>query len=228
MTQQKAPMDLARFDTDGALQETAAVLDGHTRGGFLRRAGVAAASLSGAGALIGALPNVASAQVPQSDVDILNFALTLEYLEAEFYKQASGAFRKGRLGRVVRLLAVDENAHVEALKKALGSAAVAKPRFDFGKTMSSRDNFLTTSFVLENTGVHAYLGQAGNIKTPAILAAAASIVTIEARHAAAIGLLANPKSPAVDKSITPDGPFDKPKTKQQILKAVAATGFIKS
>lgn len=125
------------------------------------------------------------------------------------------------------LLSVDEAAHVAALQKALGSAAVKKPVFDFGRAVTDRDLYLTTAFTLENTGVHAYLGQAGNIKTPAILAAAASIVTIEARHAAAIGLLGNPKSAAVNRTITPDGAFDTPKSKQAILKAVAGTGFIK-
>jgi len=222
------PLDLAPFDTDGALQETGAALDGDTRAGFLRRAGVAAASLAGAGAIIGGLPSIASAKVPRSDVAILNFALTLEYLEAEFYKQASARFRTGQLGRVTGLLSVDEAAHVKALKAALGSAAVAKPAFDFGDAVTDRGTYLTTAFTLENTGVHAYLGQAGRIKTPAILAAAASIVTIEARHAAAIGLLANPRSAAVDRTITPDGPFDTPKSRAAILRAVGATGFIKS
>jgi rubrerythrin len=220
-------IDLERFDKDGALQETGAALDGATRAAFLKRAGVAAATLAGGGAIIGGLPSIASAKVPKSDVAILNFALTLEYLESEFYKQASATFRSGQLGRVTGLLSVDEAAHVKALKQALGSAAVAKPAFDFGPAVTDETTYLRTAFTLENTGVHAYLGQAGKIKSPKILAAAASILTIEARHAAAIALLANPRSAAVDKTITPDGPFDTPKSKAAILKAVQATGFIK-
>ena len=73
--------------------------------------------------------------------------------------------------------------------------------------------------MLENTGVHAYLGQAGNIKTPAYLLAAASIVTIEARHSGAIGSILN-------KSISPNGPFDNGYTAAKVLQAVKGTGFI--
>jgi len=73
--------------------------------------------------------------------------------------------------------------------------------------------------VLENTGVHAYLGQAGNIKTPAYLLAAASIVTIEARHSGAIGSILN-------QSISPNGPFDNGYTAAKVLQAVKGTGFI--
>jgi rubrerythrin len=222
----QTPIDLAQFDRDGALQETGAALDGATRASFLRRAGVAAAGLVAGGAVISGLPSVAAGAVPKSDVAILNFALTLEYLESAFYKAASANFRKGKLGRLTGLLSVDEAAHVKALKSALGSAAVAEPKFNFGETIAKQNLYITTAFTLENTGVHAYLGQAGNIKTPKILAAAASILTIEARHAAAIALVGNPGSAIINKGVTPDGPFDKPLTKSQILSAVKKTGFI--
>ncbi|MEA2170963.1 MAG: hypothetical protein QOF76_4263, partial [Solirubrobacteraceae bacterium] len=89
--------------------------------------------------------------------------------------------------------------------------------------------FLETAFVLENTGVHAYLGQAGNLKSKALLAAAASIVTIEARHAAAIAALIGDKPydlSGTGHSYTPDGAFDTPFSKKKVLKAVGATGFI--
>jgi hypothetical protein len=73
-----------------------------------------------------------------------------------------------------------------ALKKALGKNAVKEPKFNFHGTTSDQTKFQQTAYVLENTGVHAYLGQAGNIKTPAYLLAAASIVAIEARHDAGL------------------------------------------
>jgi hypothetical protein len=75
--------------------------------------------------------------------------------------------------------------------------------------------------------VHAYLGQVGKIKTPAILAAAATIVTVEARHAAAVALLIDPTHVKGKNGIAPDGGFDTPRSKAAILKAVKATGFIK-
>ena len=220
---------LERFDVDGALQETGAALDDGTRAAFFKKAGVAAASLAGTGALMGGLPSLAMAAkgLPKSDVAILNFALTLEYLEAEFYKQASSNVRSGALGAFAALVAEHEATHVKTLKKVLGSKAVKKPSFDFGDTVTDPSKFAATAFVLENTGVHAYLGQAGKIKTGAILAAAATIVTVEARHASAIALITDPNAVAGKKGITPDGSFDVPKSKSAILKAVKATGFIK-
>ncbi|MBK8294537.1 MAG: ferritin-like domain-containing protein [Solirubrobacterales bacterium] len=92
----------------------------------------------------------------------------------------------------------------------------------FTGTTKSRRKFIDTAFVLENTGVHAYLGQVLNIKDPKVAAAAASILTIEARHASVIGVLKN----ATPKGISPDGPFDTPFTAAKVLKAVTGTGFI--
>ena len=99
------------------------------------------------------------------------------------------------------------------------------------RTLGTTDNeksFIGTAFVLENTGVHAYLGQAGRLQSKALLGAAASIVTVEARHAAAIAVLNgdDPFGPGKG-SITPDSAFDTPRTKKQILAAVGKTGFIK-
>ncbi len=82
---------------------------------------------------------------------------------------------------------------------------------------------MATSYVLENTGVHAYLGQVTNIKNPAYATAAGTILTIEARHASVIGLL----NEAAGNDIAPEGPFDKPYTAAKVLAAVKGTGFIK-
>ena len=76
--------------------------------------------------------------------------------------------------------------------------------------------------MLENTGVHAYLGQAANIKTPAYLTAAGSILTIEARHASVIGLI----NQGNEAGITPNGAFDTPYSAAKVLAAVKGTGFI--
>jgi rubrerythrin len=231
MTTRTTAVDLEQFDRDGALAETGAALDGDTRAAFLRRAGMASAALVGGGALLGGLPSLASAAgVPRSDVAILNFALTLEYLEAEFYTQAVGHIDRNQFGALAEFAALvrdDENAHVAALKNALGRKAVKKPTFDFGAAVTDQATFVKTAFVLENTGVHAYLGQAGKIKTPALLGAAASILTVEARHASAIALLIDVTNVDGPNGITPDGAFDVPWSKARVLKAVTATGFIK-
>ncbi|HVD37717.1 MAG TPA: ferritin-like domain-containing protein, partial [Solirubrobacterales bacterium] len=81
---------------------------------------------------------------------------------------------------------------------------------------------IKTAVALENTGVGAYSGQVLNITNPAYVAAAASILTVEARHASVAGLLLKP----ISKNLSPDGAFDKPKTAAQVLKAVEATGFL--
>src|SRR5579859_6230920 len=216
--------ELDVLDADGAIREAAEKVDGDTRAAFLRKAGVGAGAVIGGGALFGALPAIAGARtrsrgVAKSDVAILNYALTLEYLEAEFYTEAvaSGAL-KGKVATFARVVKGHEVAHVAALKGALGSAAVKKPKFNFKGTTHNQAKFQATSEVLEETGVAAYLGQVGNIKSKQILAAAGSILPIEARHAGWIrdinGTVGAPKA------------FEAGKSMSQVLAAVKATGFI--
>jgi hypothetical protein len=223
-----AHLNLEAVDTDGAIREAAEQVDGDTRLSFLRKGAVAGGAALGAGAILSALvPGAALAKgaPPKSfgkgDIGILNFALTLEYLERAFYNEATakGKVTDPQTRHFLRTVTHDERKHVDFLRKGLGKAAVKEPKFDFQGTTGDQSKFQQTAFVLENTGVHAYLGQAGNIKTPAYLLAAASIVTIEARHAGAIALI-------LDKKINPDGAFDKGKSAHDILKAVGGTGFI--
>jgi rubrerythrin len=220
-----------------AEHEATEALEGDTRAGFLKKAGLAGGGLIGGGALLSALTPAAAmaagkgrppAKFGKGDIGILNFALTLEYLEAAFYNEATAnqkkkTFIKGKQAQVfLKRVTADENAHVAFLKKALGSKAVKAPKVDFGGTTAKEDAFIKTSVALENTGVHAYLGQALNIQTPATTAAALTIATVEARHASVAGLLLKPTS----QNISPDGAFDKPFTAAQVLKAVEATGFL--
>jgi hypothetical protein len=221
-------ISIETLDHDGAVRETAAAVEGDTRAAFLRKAGIAGGSLLASGVVMGGLPALASARPSKKqDVAILNYALTLEYLEAAFYREA---VRKGRfggqIGAFARLVAEHEAAHVKALKGVLGRAAVRSPRFDFGDTTTNESKFKATAFVLENTGVAAYAGQARNIKQPAIVKAAVSILTVEARHAAGIAVLLGHVTGR--DGITPNGSFDVAKSKAAILKAVGATGFIVS
>jgi hypothetical protein len=223
-------INLREVDVDGAIQEAAAKVAGDTRLSFLRKAGVAGGAAVSGGAILGLLaPSAMAAGAPPSkfgkgDIGILNFALTLEYLERAFYNEATsaGKITSPQLKTFLKVVTKDERAHVAFLQKALGSKAVKEPKFDFKGIPKDEAKFAATAQVLENTGVHAYLGQAGNIKTPAYLLAAASIVTIEARHSGAIGLINGSKGGG----IAPSGSFDTPYTAAKVLAAVKGTGFI--
>ena len=215
------------FDRDGAIQEAAARVDPETRASFLRKAGVGVSALAVGGAFAGAIPSVARGQaIPQSDIAILNFALTLEYLEAAFYAQANqNKVLKGELNRFSTVVAQHENTHVQFLRKVLGAKAVAKPKFDFKDTVTDPAKFAATAQVLEDTGVHAYLGQVPNIKTKAVLIGAGRILPVEARHAAWIRDIRFSGGTTPDTTPAP-GAFEDGFSKAKILAAVTATGFI--
>ncbi|MBA3246131.1 MAG: ferritin-like domain-containing protein [Actinobacteria bacterium] len=218
---------LEELDKDGAIQEAAAKVDPETRSTFLKKVGIGAGTLAVGGAFAGAIPSMARGQaIPQSDIDILNFALTLEYLEAAFYAIANqNKVLKGELNRFSTVVAQHENTHVVFLRRALGAKAVAKPKFDFKDTVTNPAKFAATSQVLEDTGVHAYLGQVGNIKTKSILVAAGRILPVEARHAAWIRDIRFSGGRTPDTTPAPAA-FEDGFTKARILAAVNATGFI--
>ena len=213
-------INIAEVDRDGAIQEAEHNLDGNTRAELLRRGIIGGGALFGGAALMG-LPALASAAggVSSKTVGILNYALTLEYLEAAFYAEGvSKGKLSGALGSLAKTIAAHEQAHVDYLKKALGSAAVKRPKFNFKGTTSDPGMFGATAYVLENAGVAAYSGQATNIKEAPVVKAAVSILTVEARHAGWIGAVIG-KAPA-------PAAFDTPLSKSQILAAVKGTGFI--
>lgn len=126
----------------------------------------------------------------QAAIDVANFALTLEYLEDEFYRMGLAASNlvPATDQKVIAQISKHETAHVALLKGALGAAAVAKPTFKYPDgTFSNYQTFLATARVLEDTGVAAYKGQAGNlINDKAILQVALQIHSVEARHASEI------------------------------------------
>ncbi len=202
-------LTLEEVDVDGAI--------GDTRANFLAKAGLAGAGVLGASALIG--PGVALGATKR-DVAILNYALTLEYLEAAFYTKAEKSNFDGELGLFAKVVGAHERAHVAALKKALGKAAVKKPKFDFKGTTKDAEAFLKTAVVLEATGVAAYAGQAPRVKSDKVLTSALAIHAVEARHAAWARQMAGAKGAPVA--------FDKPLSMKQVLKAVGKTGFIKA
>lgn len=190
--------------------ELAAVeVHGLSRASFLVRGALGVGAAYGAGAVA---PFVSDALAATSDVDILNFALTLEYLEADFYQSKGKAVGlSGQAKTLARSFGDEEAEHVSALMKAitgLGGKPVKKPTFAF--PVSDQAGFLKLAYVLENTGVGAYNGAAPSITNKTVLGAAGSIVQVEARHAAAIAVLTG-------NAITPDGAFDKPLSKKQVL-----------
>ena len=222
------PLTLDLVDQDGAIREALDQGTQGTRADLFRRAVVGGGTVAVGGLLIGGLPKVAlGAPSAKQDGTILNFALLLEYLESEFYVQAvDGGALSGPLLTFATTVRDHELAHVDFLRKALGSAAIAKPAFDFKGTTADPAKFTATAIVLEDTGVAAYNGQGPRLRRKT-LAAAASIVSVEARHAAWIRhLAAAPGYPDAPKDYPAPGALDKPLTKRQVEDAVAATGFI--
>jgi hypothetical protein len=187
---------------------------GVTRASFILRGAVAAGAVAGLGA-VGPFVSNALAATATSDLDILNFALTLEYLEASFYTQkAKQVNLSGAAKSTAALFGSEESAHVSALISAIkagGGKPVAMPTFTFPATDEA--SFLKLAYVLENTGVGAYNGAGPSLKNKSLLAAAGSIVQVEARHAATIGCMIN-------ESPVPNQGFDKPLSTTQVLAAV--------
>ncbi|GAB3541864.1 ferritin-like domain-containing protein [Spirosoma fluminis] len=133
----------------------------------------------------------------QAAVDVVNFALTLEYLEDEFYKNALAAANliPAADRAIFTQIGKHETAHVNLLRGALGAAAVAKPTFKFpADAFTNYQTFLGLAQALEDTGVQAYKGQAGTlINDKAILQTALQIHSVEARHASEVRRLRGQK-----------------------------------
>ncbi|HEY0276940.1 MAG TPA: ferritin-like domain-containing protein [Solirubrobacterales bacterium] len=154
-------------------------------------------------------------QFGEGDIGILNYALTLEYLETAFYEEVvkSGLF-KGEELAVLKKFGSEEAQHVAALNstvKKLGGKPAAKPKAEF--PLENAKAVAELAGAVENLGAAAYLGQAGNIRSPEVLAAALSIHSVEARHAATLNTL-------LGMSITPTGAFAEGADVKTVLKSV--------
>ncbi|MDX6661101.1 MAG: hypothetical protein QOJ55_1923 [Solirubrobacteraceae bacterium] len=199
--------------TQYANPELAAVeVHGMSRGSFIARGALATGGLYGAGAVTQFVTS-AFAQ-GGGDLDILNFALTLEYLEAAFYQEAlAKAGLSGQAKKLAQEIGDHEKQHVDALTGAIkkgGGNPVTAPKVAF--PLTDQASFLKLAETFEDTGVAAYNGAAPMISSTEVLGVAGSIVQVEARHAAAIRLLKG-DDPTL-------GAFDKTLKKNEVLKAV--------
>lgn len=166
--------------------------------GFGKKLAVAAVPLA-----FGSMFKKAYGQTSTGLTGILNYALTLEYLEAEFYTMAVAKAPSGSANFIpsgapigaITTIRDHENAHVNFLKTAItaaGGTPVAKPSFDFtaggafADVMTNYQTFLAVAQAFEDTGVRAYKGQADKITDNNVLTAALQIHSVEARHAAHI------------------------------------------
>jgi rubrerythrin len=191
-------------------------------GSFSRRA------LIGAGAL-GALASVPLAgrvfrlgdalgsPSKAQDEKILQLVLQLEYTQVAFYSQAlAQGGLKGDLREFARAALAHERQHLVAIRNALGAKAGPKPTFDFGEKTKTADAFTRAAIDLEDIAVAGYNGQAANL-TKGTLAAAAEIVSLEARHAAWVRAIA-------DEVAAPDA-VDQAMTARQVASGLHAIGM---
>jgi hypothetical protein len=167
--------------------------DDHSRRRFLKAAG-----LVGVGATLAAaaaMSRFASAQGDEGDIAILNYALTLEYLEEDFYgRGADSGLLQGRTRELVAAIRDHESEHIAALESTisdLGGSPVARPKFSYPKgVFKDEKSWFDAALEFSRLGVRAYHGQVQEIQSPDLLAAAASIAGVESRHAAIIADLA--------------------------------------
>jgi Ferritin-like domain len=203
---------LEQLDRDGALQESIADLYGDTRAGFLGKA------------LIGGTTLLEAGKPKQNDIRIFQYALNFEYLQATFYTETerAGTVAQMEPGKAVwaRTLGAHERAHVAIIKQVLGDAATKKPFFNFQGNTETERRFTRTAVAMEDLTTALLTGVTPALHSRGLVAAAFSLLTVEARHAAWARHLSG---------IVPvAGAFDRAKPVSEVDRIVASTHFISS
>jgi Ferritin-like domain len=209
-------LTLATLDRDEALTDAIGVLCGSTRAGFLRSAAF------GGAAMLAALAAPAEAADKVTDLEILNFGLRFERLQATFYTQAEQLGTIRRMGAAkqqwAETLGAHERAHVKILKSVLGRKAEPSPFFDFGAANETDAAFTRTAVAMEDLTVALLTGVTPLLQNRRLTAALMGLLTVEARHAAwARHIVRTTPAPAA---------FDAPGTLGSVRGAVARTHFI--
>jgi ferritin-like protein len=217
-----AELDLAELvhavDVDGAIQETAAAAFPATRGDFLRTATLAGAAAVGA---LGFVEAARGSALSASDTAILRFDLVLEYLQAALYTEAEriGALSHTTLGWS-RVVGAHERAHAAAIKNLLGAKAVPSPSFDFHGVTEREQPFIKTAVAFEDLTGALLKWQAVRLDSRDVVAAVATLHSVEARHAAWIRHIVG-LDPAA-------AAFDKPASQKRMARLIASTHFVAS
>jgi Ferritin-like domain len=190
-----------------------------TRIELLERALLAGGGMAVGGIVIAALPDLAGSKPSASqDVEILNFALLLEYVQAGLY---ADALRRdaltGERREFAKIVGSHERTHIAFIRKALGGKARKPPKLDFGDDTATAETFTDVALKLEDLGVAAYNAQAPNL-TKGALTAAARIVSVEARHAAWIRAIAG-VTPAPEAS-------EPPASAKRVVATLNGSGYV--
>lgn len=226
-------LNLELLDADGALRESAEAA-GLDRGDFLKKSALAGGGLIAGGAIFTQYLDPAEAAISRrkskrNDIKILNYALTLEMLEEDFYRRAvvNKVFgTNAQLERYTEFVGGHEAQHVLALKGAIrsqGGKPVKMPKFEFADAVTDEAKYRATAQAIEDIGVRAYLGQANRISQSKLLTVAATILAIEARHSSWIRFLNTPAvADTPDNDLPAPRTFDRPASERTTLRKAGA------
>lgn len=213
-------LNLLSIDVDGALEEMSSPLPSETRRSFLQGAVVGGAVLLADLASPGAARAGGVART-KGDISILRFDLVLEYLQAGLYTEAErlGALPEKTLAWA-RVVGAHERAHAQAIKNLLGPKAVKSPSFDYRGVTESEEPFIKTAVAFEELTAALLKWQAVRLDSREILAAAATLHSVETRHAAWIRHIIGLR-PAAQA-------FDQPAPQHKMAQLIKSTRFIVS